>query len=200
VPTLVSEDSFARAQELLQGNVLARTAGENWAVRCATMPGSCARDLLDQIVWAEVIRLLEDSTLIQQELDRRLAAARCSDPTKQREPSLRRELTRVGKSMERLLPPIRKNSCRWSSCVSECHRCANANKRCAPSCQRSLIKPAIPPPSCAWQRPSRPSWVESAAPLNLPRLRRRPRPVVAHRLPAGPPAPLPAKATFCVRG
>jgi site-specific DNA recombinase len=41
--------------------------------------------------------------LIQQELDRRLAAARSSDPTKQREQSLRRELTRVGNSLERLL-------------------------------------------------------------------------------------------------
>jgi site-specific DNA recombinase len=61
------------------------------------------QDLLDQIVWAEVIRLLEDPTLIQQELDRRLAAARASDPTKQREQSLQRELTRVGKSIERLL-------------------------------------------------------------------------------------------------
>ena len=61
------------------------------------------QDLLDQIVWTEVLRLLEDPTLIQQELDRRLAAARCSDPTKQREQSLRRELTRVGKSLERLL-------------------------------------------------------------------------------------------------
>jgi hypothetical protein len=40
--------------------------------------------------------------LIQQELDRRLAAARSSDPTKQREQSLRRELTRFGKSLERL--------------------------------------------------------------------------------------------------
>jgi len=61
------------------------------------------QDLLDQIVWTEVLRLLEDPTLIQQELDRRLAAARSSDPTKQREQSLRRELTRVGKSLERLL-------------------------------------------------------------------------------------------------
>jgi site-specific DNA recombinase len=61
------------------------------------------QDLLDQIVWAEVIRLLEDPTLNQQELDRRLAAARCSDPTKQREQSLPRELTRVDKSQERLL-------------------------------------------------------------------------------------------------
>jgi site-specific DNA recombinase len=61
------------------------------------------QDLLDQIVWAEVIRLLEDPTLIQQELDRRLAAARSSDPTKLREQSLQRELIRVGKSLERLL-------------------------------------------------------------------------------------------------
>lgn len=61
------------------------------------------QELLDQIVWTEVLRLLEDPTLIQQELDRRLAAARSSDPTKQREQNLRRELTRVGKSLERLL-------------------------------------------------------------------------------------------------
>ena len=61
------------------------------------------QELLDQIVWAEVIRLLEEPALIQQELDRRLAAARSSDPTKKREQSLQRELTQVGKGMERLL-------------------------------------------------------------------------------------------------
>ena len=61
------------------------------------------QDLLDQIVWTEVIRLLEDPTLIQQELDRRLAAARSCDPTQKREQSLQRELTHVGKGVERLL-------------------------------------------------------------------------------------------------
>src|SRR5713226_612320 len=61
------------------------------------------QDLLDQIVWAEVIRLLEEPTLIQQELDRRLAAARSSDPTKKHEQSLQRELIHVGKVIERLL-------------------------------------------------------------------------------------------------
>src|SRR6202049_4375359 len=61
------------------------------------------QDLLDQIVWAEVIRLLEDPTLIQQELDRRLAAARASDLMKKREQGLQRELTHVGKGIERLL-------------------------------------------------------------------------------------------------
>ena len=61
------------------------------------------QDVLDQIVWTEVVRLLKDPTLIQQELDRRLNAARASDPTKQRELSLQRELTRVAKSIERVL-------------------------------------------------------------------------------------------------
>lgn len=61
------------------------------------------QDLLDQIVWAEVIRLLEDPALIQQELNRRLEAARSSDPTKKREQSLQRESAHVGKSIERLL-------------------------------------------------------------------------------------------------
>jgi site-specific DNA recombinase len=61
------------------------------------------QDLLDQIVWTEVMRLLEDPSLIQQELDRRLAAARSSDPAKKREQSLQRELAHVGKGIERLL-------------------------------------------------------------------------------------------------
>src|SRR3954465_14033895 len=61
------------------------------------------QELLDQIVWAEGIRLLEDPTLIKQELDRRLVAARASDPTRKREQSLQRELTHIGKGVERLL-------------------------------------------------------------------------------------------------
>jgi site-specific DNA recombinase len=69
--------------------------------RCNSRP--VRQDLLDQTVWAEVIRLLEHPTLIQQELDRRLAVARAADPTKQREQALQRDLVRVGKSVERLL-------------------------------------------------------------------------------------------------
>jgi site-specific DNA recombinase len=61
------------------------------------------QDLLDQIVWTEVIRLLEDPALIHQELERRLAAARATDPTKQREQTVQRDLVRVGKTIERLL-------------------------------------------------------------------------------------------------
>ena len=146
VPALVSDDTFARAQELLQENKLrsrrrtiepsivqglvscrkcgyafSRTSTRTSArkIHYYKCIGSDSwrklggpvcdnrrlirQDLLDQIVWAEVIRLLEDPTLIQQELDRRLAAARSSDPTQKREQSLQRELVHVGKGIERLL-------------------------------------------------------------------------------------------------
>jgi site-specific DNA recombinase len=146
VPALVSEDSFARAQELLQENkkqslrrtiepsivqglvscqkcgyAFARTSTQTSArkihyYKCIGSDGwrklggsvcdngrFVRQDLLDQIVWAEVIRLLEDPTLIQQELDRRLAAARSSNPTQKRVQSLQRELAHVGKGIERLL-------------------------------------------------------------------------------------------------
>ncbi len=146
VPALVTQESFARAQELLQENKIRsrRRTIEPSVVQGLVSCQKCGyafsrtstytsarkihyykcigsdswrklggpvcdnrrlvrQDLLDQVVWAEVIRLLEDPTLIQQELDRRLAAARASDPTKKREQSLQRELIQVGKGIERLL-------------------------------------------------------------------------------------------------
>jgi site-specific DNA recombinase len=146
VPALVTEESFARAQELLYQNkirsrrrtiapsvvqglvscakcgyALSRTSTQTTArkIHYYKCIGSDSwrkfggpvcdnnrfirQELLDQIVWAEVIRLLEEPALIHQELDRRLAAARTSDPTAKREQSLQRELTHVGKAIERLL-------------------------------------------------------------------------------------------------
>ena len=145
VPALVSEESFARAQELLlenkirsrrrtitpsvvQGLVSCQKCGyafsrtsthttarklhyykcigsDSWRKLGGPVCDNrmVRQDLLDQIVWAEVIRLLEDPMLIQQELDRRLTAARSSNPTKKHEQSMHRELIRVGKGIERLL-------------------------------------------------------------------------------------------------
>jgi site-specific DNA recombinase len=146
VPPLITEESFARAQELLQENKIrsrrrtiapsvvqglvscakcgyafSRTSTQTSArkihyYKCIGSDGwrklggpvcnngrFVRQELLDQIVWAEVIRLLEEPALIRQELDRRLAAARSSDPTRKREQSLQRELTHVGKGIERLL-------------------------------------------------------------------------------------------------
>jgi site-specific DNA recombinase len=61
------------------------------------------QDLLDQVVWQEVIRLIEDPTLIGTELDRRLEAARAAEPTKRRQENLERELARLTKSIDRLV-------------------------------------------------------------------------------------------------
>ena len=61
------------------------------------------QDLLDELAWREVVKLLEDPQLIQEELERRLAAARNASPVKRREDTLQRELARVQKSADRLM-------------------------------------------------------------------------------------------------
>ncbi len=145
VPALVSEETFALAQEnleqnkrhaprrtiepsILQGLVHCRTCGyalyrtstrssarKIYYYRCL---GSDAyrhagqalcdqkpirQDLLDQVVWTEILRLLEDPVLIQNELNRRLETAHQSSPTQRRTELLNRDLVRIRKSMERLL-------------------------------------------------------------------------------------------------
>ena len=61
------------------------------------------QDLLDEVVWTEVIRLLEDPALIEVEIARRLETARRSDPSQRREQELDRNLARIRKAIDRLL-------------------------------------------------------------------------------------------------
>ena len=61
------------------------------------------QDYLDRFVWNEIIRLLDNSELIQTEIDRRQEAARNADPLRKREDELRREQARVEKTCERLV-------------------------------------------------------------------------------------------------
>jgi site-specific DNA recombinase len=68
---------------------------------CDTKP--VRLDRLDAVVWDEVIKLLEDPSLLQGEIDRRLETARQASPTKRREETLQRELVRLRKGIERLL-------------------------------------------------------------------------------------------------
>jgi site-specific DNA recombinase len=145
VPPIVSEETFALAQERLEANkahaprrtvtpsvvqglvscakcgyALYRTSTRSSAraihyYRCLGSDGwrwlsgsvcnnrPVRQDLLDEVVWTEVVRLLENPQLIQRELERRLATAREADPTKRHEEALRRELVRIGKSIDRLL-------------------------------------------------------------------------------------------------
>jgi site-specific DNA recombinase len=69
--------------------------------RCDERP--IRQDLLDHIVWTELVRLIEDPSLIQAELSRRLEAARNANPAKRRQETLTRELAQTQKRMERLL-------------------------------------------------------------------------------------------------
>jgi site-specific DNA recombinase len=61
------------------------------------------QDLLDDVVWTEIVRLLVDPRLIRNELERRLTAAREANPTKRRDEALRRDLVRIRKGIDRLL-------------------------------------------------------------------------------------------------
>jgi site-specific DNA recombinase len=145
VPALISEETFALAQEqleqnkrhsprrtlepsLLQGMLvcercgygLYRTSTQTSARRiyyyrcigsdayrhlkgavCENPP--VRQDQLDAVVWTEIVRLLEDPKIIQEELNRRLEAARNADPLKRRQEQLHRDHARLSKSMDRLL-------------------------------------------------------------------------------------------------
>ena len=145
VPALVSEETFALAQEqleknkrhsprrtieptLLQGMLVCERCGYGlyrtstqtsarklYYYRCIGsdayrhLKGAVCdnppvrQDQLDAVVWKEVMRLLEDPQIIQDELNRRLVAAKNADPLKQREDQLRRDHARLGKGMDRLL-------------------------------------------------------------------------------------------------
>ena len=61
------------------------------------------QDLLDEVVWEQIIHLLEEPALIENEIDRRLEAARKADPNQQREKELERQLTRIRNAIERLV-------------------------------------------------------------------------------------------------
>ena len=68
---------------------------------CANRP--VRQDHIDELVWEQIVRLLEDETLLQAEIDRRKEAARNGDPRRQRHDVLLREQTRLGNTVERLI-------------------------------------------------------------------------------------------------
>jgi site-specific DNA recombinase len=69
--------------------------------RCSAQP--IRLDLLEDTVWAEVVRLLEDPALIQSELTRRVQAARTSHPAQLSQDRIKRELLQTQRRAERLL-------------------------------------------------------------------------------------------------
>lgn len=65
--------------------------------------GSIRQDYLDATVWSEIMRLLENPSLIQDELNRRREAASKTDPLQRRMDNLRQERARLENRMERLV-------------------------------------------------------------------------------------------------
>ncbi|HWJ50822.1 MAG TPA: recombinase family protein [Solirubrobacteraceae bacterium] len=58
---------------------------------------------LDELVWSEVLRLLEDPALIQAEIQRRLESLRVEHPASHRREGLERDLVRARRAVERLI-------------------------------------------------------------------------------------------------
>jgi site-specific DNA recombinase len=61
------------------------------------------QDSFDELIWQQLLRLLEDPTLIQTEIDRRMEEAKKADPLRQREAHLHREQLRLQKNIDRLV-------------------------------------------------------------------------------------------------
>jgi site-specific DNA recombinase len=68
---------------------------------CANRPARLEE--LDELVWSEVLRLLEDPALIQAEIQRRLESLRVEHPASHRREGLERDLVRARRAVERLI-------------------------------------------------------------------------------------------------
>lgn len=67
------------------------------------------QDYLDEMVWREVIQLLEEPDLIRTEIQRRLKEIQDSNPTRRRKEVLLKEIARIRKSIEKLLDAYQEN-------------------------------------------------------------------------------------------
>src|SRR5438128_123008 len=68
---------------------------------CSNRP--IRQDYLDEFVWKETIRLLDEPALVQAEIDRRMEAARNADPLQKREQALRHQQTRLQNHIDRMV-------------------------------------------------------------------------------------------------
>ena len=68
---------------------------------CTTHP--IRQDYLDDLVWRQIVQLLENPELIRKEIDKRLQEISNSNPTRKRKETLNREISRVQKGIDRLL-------------------------------------------------------------------------------------------------
>jgi len=151
VPVIISEETFALAEELLERNKqvakrrtieltllqnimicekcgysLYRTSTKTskrkiYYYRCIGSDnyrfangrvcpcGPIRQDYLDELVWGEIIKLLENPQLIQKEIDRRIYEAGNTGAAQKDKLILKKEITRVQKSIDKLLDAYQEN-------------------------------------------------------------------------------------------
>jgi site-specific DNA recombinase len=61
------------------------------------------QDYLDQLVWEQVVQLLNEPELVRAEIERRIQESQSSDPVQQRKLRLERELKRIACQLDKLL-------------------------------------------------------------------------------------------------
>jgi site-specific DNA recombinase len=61
------------------------------------------QDYLDELVWEEVVQLLNEPELVRAEIERRIQESQSSDPVQQRKLRLERELKRIASQLDKLL-------------------------------------------------------------------------------------------------
>jgi site-specific DNA recombinase len=97
------------------------------------------------VVWQEILQLLEDPSLLQAELDRRLHAAQTTDPLKRREDALRRDQPRLTKSMERLLTGYQEDLITLEELsAAACRNCASSSGQTKRNCNRRKMTAVDP--------------------------------------------------------
>ncbi len=68
---------------------------------CKTRP--IRQDDLDELVWQQIMKLLQEPSLIESELKRRLEKSKDSNPTRKRQKNLQRQLSKLQRAKDKLL-------------------------------------------------------------------------------------------------
>jgi site-specific DNA recombinase len=101
-------------------------------------------------VWQEILRLLEDPSLLQTELDRRLQAARTMDPLMRRKDVLRRDQARLAKIRERLLTAYQDSLITLEELRSRAPEFRKQQQAIGRNCNRWRWRPSTKPGIYAW--------------------------------------------------
>jgi hypothetical protein len=134
-------------------------------------------DELDQLVWGEVRRLLEDPALVKAEIDRRLQALRAEHPAARRREALERDLTRADGAIERLIEAYQEQLLSLDEGRPDAHSAQTPDH------------PASPAPRARRRAPRRQDLPQARRhPRRLPRAPRRRTGPARHRRPAAHPA------------